>query len=65
MHAMEDPKLVNLRNGASWSPLHTAVSVGNEGAVNALLDAGARVDARALPSKELRLCLALNIIKMQ
>ena len=50
MHAMEDPKLVNLRNGASWSPLHTAISVGNEGAVNALLDAGARVDSRALPS---------------
>ena len=49
LQAMEQP-LMNLRNGASWSPLHTAVSVGNEEGVKALLEAGARIDARTAPN---------------
>lgn len=49
--AMEQPKqLLDLRNGASWTPLHVAVSVGNEESVKVLLESGARIDSRTVPS---------------
>ena len=50
IHAMEQQKqLLEQRNGASWTPLHIAVSVGNQAGVEALLESGARIDSRALP----------------
>lgn len=49
--AMEPQKqLLDLRNGASWTPLHVAVSVGNEESVKALLESGARIDSRTIPT---------------
>lgn len=45
-----EPSLVNIKNAASWTPLHTAVSVGNEEAVKELLAHDARIDSRVIPS---------------
>lgn len=44
--AMEqDKQLVNCKNAASWTPLHTAASLGNVEQVKGLIDFGAIVDA--------------------
>ena len=52
MEAPADQKdLINIRNAGSWTPLHTAVSLGNLEAVKELLAFGARIDSRALPSQ--------------
>lgn len=44
--AMEHPEkqLVNCKNAASWTPLHTAASLGNVEQVKGLIDFGATID---------------------
>ena len=50
LHAME-PSLANLRNAAIWTPLHTAISVGNMEAVKGLLTCGADIEAKTSHEK--------------
>lgn len=47
LHTMQQParQLVDCKNAASWTPLHTAASLGNVEQVKALVDFGATVDA--------------------
>lgn len=45
LSAMEK-NLANLRNAANWTPLHTAASIGNPGAIETLIDFGADLEAR-------------------
>ncbi len=61
LQAME--KLIDVRNAAGWTPLHTAVSVGNTEVAKKLLELGARIDARALPLQRTPLMLSAEYNK--